>query len=86
MAEAKRTLESVIPPTRSAPVTKSDTDRIEPTRSIWIGTGGDLVVEEVENPGVTRTYKAVPSGYEFIGQFTKVFTATTCADMVARYN
>lgn len=85
MAEAKRTIESIIPPTRSNLVTKSDTDRIEPTRSLWIGTGGDLVVEEVENQGVPRTYKNVPAG-EFIGQFTKVFVATTCADIVARYN
>lgn len=86
MAEAKRTIESVIPPTRSVAVTKSDSTVLEPTQSLWIGTGGDLVVEEIENPGVARTYKNMPDGFEFIGQFVKVMAATTCADIVARYN
>ena len=85
MAEAKRNIESVIPPTRSAVVTKSDSTVLEPTCSLWIGTAGDLVVEEVGAPGVARTYRNVPVG-EFIGQFTKVMAATTCADIVARYN
>lgn len=85
MAEPKRGLDAIIAPTRAVAVTKSDSTVLEPTRSLWIGGAGDLVVEYVDNPGVAITHVGVPVG-EFLGQFIKVLNATTCTNIVARYN
>lgn len=57
-----------------------------PTRSVFVGTGGTLVVELVQNQGVQVTYKNVPSGMwrpMRVSKFIK--TGTTAADIVAEF-
>ena len=54
------------------------------TRSIYVGTGGDLAV--VTNNGETVIYKNLPSGYEKQGEFKKVLVAgTTAEDLIGEY-
>lgn len=84
--EAKRTPDASNPPTRGAPITKSDSTVIEVTQGLHVGTAGDLVVEYVDGPGVAVTLKGIQAGQIVPGQFTKVLAATTAADIVALYN
>lgn len=63
-------------------ITKSDTTVYNPAiRQIYVGTTGDVVVEDVS--GVTVTFKNVIAG-STLGPFfvSKVKVATTAADMV----
>jgi len=63
-------------------VTKSDaTVYAPPLRQLYVGLGGDLVVETQE--GTTITFKNVPAG-SFVGPFfvSKVKAATTAGDIV----
>lgn len=54
------------------------------TRSIWVGTGGTLVVRHAGD-ATDRTFKNVPSGYEMVGCFTHVRAASTANDLIGRY-
>lgn len=63
-------------------ITKSDTTVYNPAiRQIYVGTTGDVVVEDVS--GTTVTFKNVIAG-STLGPFfvSKVKVATTAADMV----
>lgn len=63
-------------------ITKSDTTVHNPAiRQIYVGTAGDVVVEDVS--GTTVTFKNVVAG-STLGPFfvSKVKLATTAADMV----
>lgn len=62
----------------------NDNDLEAVTRSIWIGTGGDLVVVDINDHEVT--FKNVPSGTEKQGRFKQVrATGTTAGDLVGGY-
>lgn len=57
-----------------------------PTRSVYVGTGGDLVVELVLTPGVQTIYKNVPAGTWRplrVAKFIK--TGTTAGSIVAEF-
>jgi hypothetical protein len=56
-----------------------------PTRSVYVGTGGTLIVELVNNPGTPVTYK-IPSGVSRplrVSKFIKI--GTTAMDIVAEF-
>ena len=69
------------PPRKATPVVKSDATVIQ-CRGLYVGSGGDLVVELADAPGVVVTYKNAPVGYH-PGYFTKVRAATTAGDILA---
>lgn len=53
-------------------------------RSIYVGTGGDLVLVDAHD--VAKTYKNVPDGKEFVGVFKRVnATSTTATDLLGRF-
>lgn len=65
-------------------VTKSDSTIIPVTRSLYIGTTGDVSVTMADgNP--TIVFKNVPSGSVLPIQVSQVLNATTAADIVALY-
>lgn len=54
------------------------------TRSIWVGTGGDLVLICMD--GTQATYRNVPSGIRLSGRFKKVLASgTTASNLVGEY-
>lgn len=83
--EVKKAIESVIPPTRGKTVTPSDETIIDITRGLYIGTGGDLVVEFADSADVI-TLKNVANGTLMPGQFRRVLGATSASDIIALYN
>lgn len=76
------------PVTKAVAVTPSDSTVIESAdcfpRALWIGSGGDLVVDLVES-GTSITFKNVASGQLLPVRVKKVKAATTAADIVALY-
>lgn len=64
-------------------VTEHDTDELaQIPRALFIGTGGDLVVNMADSD-TDITFKNVPSGAVLDIQVRRVKTATTAADIVA---
>lgn len=67
--------------TSALSVTPSDDDELEPTKSLYVGTSGDLVVTTVSGDEVTLT--------NFQGEIklsvVKVLEATTADDIIALY-
>ncbi len=59
------------------------------SRALWIGSGGDVVVNFAgygDDPGEQNvTIKNVPDGYPLPIQVTHVLAGTTAADIVALY-
>lgn len=56
-----------------------------PTRSVFVGTGGTLIVELAGNPGVPVTYK-IPTGVSRPLRVSKfIRSGTTAADIVAEF-
>lgn len=71
----------------AAPVTKSDTDTLNPhPLFLYVGTGGaaDLVVDMADT-GTTVTFKNVPSGTVLPIQVQRVRTTSTVNDVVAMW-
>lgn len=64
-------------------VTKSDSTVLTGVRAIYIGTGGDLVVDGAVATNIT--FKAVPSGTLLPIAVVKVRAATAASDIVAIY-
>lgn len=74
---------------RVATVDISSTDYTLPTnspsRAVYIGTGGTIVVQFVDEPGVSRTY-TVLSGSRHPWQLSKVIrSGTTASGIVAEF-
>jgi hypothetical protein len=67
-----------------AVVTPSDTEDLPvAARSLWVGTGGDLVVIPL-NGDTALTFKGVPAGFQFTWSVRRVLaTGTTAADIIA---
>jgi hypothetical protein len=83
--EANRNTESVIPATRGAPVTPSNTTDIETCRALYIGATGDVSVETAD-PGVTLVFKNAQAGSILPVQVTRVnATGTTATNIIALY-
>lgn len=77
--------DSVAPATSLAVITKSDgTPLSKPTRAIWVGTGGDLVVKAFED-STAITLKNIPDGSLVPVSALYVMAATTAADLVAMF-
>jgi hypothetical protein len=63
-------------------ITPADTDFTQPTRGIWVGTGGDLVVRFEADGSTPTTITAVPSGTFLPFSLKRVAAATTAEDLV----
>ena len=72
-------------PSFSADITPSDSTRFPPTRGLYIGGSGNLVVEMAGDGGATRTYKNVVGGYDYSRRVVRVLAATTATDIVAMW-
>ena len=71
--------------TQGIAVTPNDTQDLSGlVRSLWVGTGGDLVVIFADG-GSSVTLKNVPSGTLMPIQVKRVMVATTATDIVALY-
>lgn len=64
-------------------VTKSDATEYVGVRTLYVGTGGDVVTEDQE--GNTVTHKNVPSGLELAISPRKIRTTSTASDFVIYY-
>lgn len=82
--DAKRNADSVHPIVRGRAITPSDTDVFNPTRAIYVGTGGSLVVTELDGTTET-TYLGVLGGQWFPIQCVQVKAASTATNLVAGY-
>lgn len=66
-------------------VTKADADLPNyPTRALYIGTAGDVVVQ-MASRSTPVTFKSVPAGTTLVIRARQVRNATTAADIVALY-
>lgn len=75
-------IDAVGPASKAVAITESDTTTFAPTRALYIGTTGNLVVTMAD--GVDCTFNNVPVGV-FPVQCTKLKAASTVADVVAMY-
>lgn len=66
----------------AAAVVKSDTTVINPTRALWIGGVGNVVVTMNDGSGPI-TFTAVPAGTHLDISVTQVLAATTATLIVA---
>jgi hypothetical protein len=73
------------PPRRAIAVTPSSTALPEGCRGLRVGTGGNLVVEYLDAPGVAVTLRNTFDGAYEPGAFIKVLSATTADHIVALY-
>jgi hypothetical protein len=78
---AYRGVESTRPAARAVAVTPSDVTIIPVTRSLYIGTGGTLIVRMAED-GQNATFTNVAQGI-FPVQVDMVLTGTTATGIVA---
>ena len=78
-------LRDISPAKQAEVVTKSDATTLEPTRALYVGTGGDLAVV-MKDGGGAKTFANVPSGSVLAICVTKVMsTNTDAADILALY-
>ena len=71
---------------QAAAVTKSDTTLIGPTRGLYVGTTGNVVViMYADNTATSISFVAVPAGMILPLNVAKVMAATTASDIVAIY-
>lgn len=81
---AYRTADATVAAYDAKPVTLSDSASIVPTRSLYIGTGGNLKVTTAY--GTDVTFSNVVAGSILPIQVTKVWsTGTTAANVIALY-
>ena len=78
------TTSSTTTATKAAAVTAADTDLAYITRSIYVGTAGDLVVV-MAGDGAEVTFTGIPAGSLLPIAVTQVKAATTASDIVALY-
>lgn len=72
-------------PANAVAVTEHETNMLPAsTVALYIGTGGDLVVD-MEGGNTAVTFPSVPSGTIMIGRFVKLRTASTVAGVVALF-
>ena len=62
------------------PITPADQDLPQIPQAIWVGGGGDLVLQGAD--GQAATFKNVPTGYLFIASPVRVLAATTATLLV----
>lgn len=75
-------INSTYSPSKGFAVTKSDVTVFSPMpRALYVGTGGDVVLETLELD--TLTFKNVPDGGFILMRVRRVLAATTAADIVA---
>jgi len=75
-------LDATSPAQGAVAVTPSDSTVLEPTRGIYVGVSGDLVVTTIG--GQLVTFKAAPVGYHPI-QAVKIMAATGATNLLALY-
>lgn len=77
---------NLISPARdAAAIVPSPSALSQPTRALWIGTAGDVVVEMMGyngNPGATVTLAGVQAGTVLPIRATKVLAATSAGGIV----
>jgi hypothetical protein len=73
-------VQKLAPATDLTPVTPNDSTTLTGVRSLYVGTGGDLVVTI---NGHDRTLENVPDGFILSAQVTKVKAATTASGIIA---
>jgi hypothetical protein len=56
-----------------------------PTRAIYVGTTGNLVVEFAHNPGVSVTYNNIPVGRHVLRLSKVIRSGTTASNLVAEF-
>lgn len=86
LASLLTSLNQTIPALNAAVISPHNTnDLANPTRAIWVGTGGDLKVDMVgDGTGITLTN--IPDGSQLNIQVSRVYaTGTSAADLVAWY-
>lgn len=66
-----------------AAIVKSDSTLLTPTRAIYVGGTGDVVITDMKDTVVT--YSAVPQGVILPVQCKKVMAASTATLMVAMW-
>lgn len=88
MSGAYHKVDSIVAARDAVPVTPNDGTVIPVTRSIYVGTGGTLVVRMAGGPGgpqaATVTFTNVPQGLLPI-QVDQVMAATTATGILALY-
>ena len=58
------------------------TDQQKQGVSLYVGTGGDLVIRMVGTPAATyRTWKNVPPGFYVLANVIEIHSSTTAADI-----
>ena len=73
---------AMFPSTRNVAVTPDDdTHFTPPFRSLYVGTGGNVVIADLHG-GVT-TWRNVPDGGYVLSGGTRVMAATTASDIIA---
>lgn len=82
MAGSYRTADATAPAYHSAAITPHDTNSFQVSRSLYIGTGGDLTVRMAS--GRIETYPNAAAGYHPL-QVDMVFTSTTATGIIALY-
>ena len=84
MSGAYRSADATVAARKGVAVTASDATLIPVTRSLYVGTGGNLTVRMAEDQ-TNVTFANVPAGV-FPVQVDRVLaTGTTAADIVALY-
>jgi hypothetical protein len=84
VAPAYRTADATVAAFEAAAVTLSDSTELAPTRSLYIGAGGNLKVTTAY--GTDVTFSNVVAGSILPIQVTKVWsTGTTAANVIALY-
>lgn len=74
---------SMNPPAGVVPITPSDTTVLQSVQGCYVGGTGDVAV--VMADGSTGTYKAVPTGTQLVGKFSKIMlTGTTATNLLAQ--
>lgn len=80
---AYRTANATVSSYDARAVVTSDTTNIPPTRGLYIGSAGNVVVDMAY--GTTITFTGVQGGTILPIQVTRVYAATTATNMVALY-
>jgi hypothetical protein len=81
MAGKYQTADATAPAANGAVVVPSDDTTFPPTRSLYIGTGGDVFIDQ-PGEGDNIPYYNVPSGTVLPVQATRVYaTGTTAQDI-----
>lgn len=75
----------ISPAKQAEVVTPHATNTIEPTRALYVGTGGDVAVE-MANAGGSKTFAGVPDGAILPISVRRVYVSgTTASNILALY-